>query len=243
MLYRAVNIKCYPWDATRQARRCTLCSTRCGQQVPDFRPAWPTTGLFIFASRSRNVWTVKTPCNPLSFATRARKRARLKLRYCVLMLFGRKSIHRDTSAKQFSATSPGPDPVASFDRFPVLRQKGAKLSQTHFNERNDQEDLFFLPANGLYADWDSARGCVRLPDEFADASAFAQIKLLGDWQREMAAQQAAAILALFGHVEAAMGNLSRAEKIAQFRVICADEGVDCAESITALLAAESAPRS
>ncbi|WP_418317838.1 hypothetical protein [Piscinibacter sakaiensis] len=109
------------------------------------------------------------------------------------------------------------------------------MSNARFDELQEQDDVFFLPAHGLFADWETAKGCVRLTDDFAETSTFVQIKVLGDWKRDIAAQQAAAFLTLFRHVAPAMGNLSRAEKIAQFRRICADEGIDCDDGVAELL--------
>lgn len=115
--------------------------------------------------------------------------------------------------------------------------KGKTLSNTHFGELREHDEAFFLPAHGLFADWESAAGCVRLPDDFAQTSTFTQIKILGDWKREMAAQQAAAFVALFRNATAAAGKLSLTERIAQFRSICAEEGVDCPDEIADLLLA------
>lgn len=101
-------------------------------------------------------------------------------------------------------------------------------------------ETFFLPAHGLYADWESAAGCVRLPDEFAQASAFVQIKILGDWKREIAARQAATLIELFRGTAPAAGSLSLDERIEQFRCICAHEGIECPDDLTDLLRAAGA---
>jgi hypothetical protein len=105
------------------------------------------------------------------------------------------------------------------------------------NIQHDELDAaaFFLPAQGLYADWESAAGCVRLPDEFADASSFVQIKILGDWKREIAAQQAAALIALFRSSAPAAGSFSLDERIEQFRCICDQEGIECPDDLADLL--------
>lgn len=114
------------------------------------------------------------------------------------------------------------------------------MSNTHLDQLSEQDDAFFIPAHGLLADWESAKGCVRFTDDFTDASTFVQIKILGDWKREIAAQQAASFLALFRHVAPAMGSLSRADKIAQFRTICADEGIDCDDNVASMLTEDDA---
>lgn len=92
-----------------------------------------------------------------------------------------------------------------------------------------------MPAHGLYADWEAAAGAVRLPDDFADASVFTQIKILADWRRELAAQQASIFLELFRSLNVAAGNGGRAERIEQFKTICAGEGVECPADIANLL--------
>ena len=109
------------------------------------------------------------------------------------------------------------------------------MSDTQFDELSQDDDAFFLPAHGLFADWESAKGCVCLPDEFANASALTQIKVLGDWKREMAARQAAAFVTLFRHVTPAVSTLNIAGQIAHFRRICKDEGVECSDEIAELL--------
>lgn len=107
------------------------------------------------------------------------------------------------------------------------------MSNTRYDEID--ADAFFLPAQGLYADWEAAAGCVRLPDEFGDASSFTQIKILGDWKRDIAARQAAALVSLFRSSAPAAGPLSLDERIEQFRSICADEGIDCPDDLFQLL--------
>ncbi len=109
------------------------------------------------------------------------------------------------------------------------------MSDTEFDQLYDHDESFFMPANGLFADWESGTGCVRLSDDFSNASALAQLKILGDWKREMTMQQAAAFVALFEHVAPAVGSLALPEQFAHFRRICEDEGVDCSDEMMALL--------
>lgn len=114
-------------------------------------------------------------------------------------------------------------------------QKGNVLSDTEFDQLYGHDDAFFLPAHGLFADWEAGVGCVRLSDDFASASSLTQIKVLGDWKREMADQQAAAFVTLFRHVAPAVSSLDVSEQIAHFKRICEGEGVECPDEVVRLL--------
>lgn len=109
------------------------------------------------------------------------------------------------------------------------------MSDTEFDQLYGHEEAFFLPAHGLFADWEAGVGCVRLSDDFSNTSALTQIKVLGDWKREMADQQVAALIALFHHVVPAVSTLNLSEQIAHFKRICEGEGVDCPEEVVRLL--------
>ncbi len=109
------------------------------------------------------------------------------------------------------------------------------MSDTEFDQLYGHEEGFFLPAHGLFADWEAGVGFVRLRDDFSDASALTQIKVLGDWKREMAEQQAAAFIALFRNVAPAVSTLDLSDQIAHFKRICEDEGVEFPDDIVGLL--------
>ncbi len=117
----------------------------------------------------------------------------------------------------------------------AIFQKGIVLSDTEFDQLYGHEEAFFLPAHGLFADWEAGVGCVRLTDNFSEASALTQIKVLGDWKREMADQQAAAFVALFRNVVPAVSTLDLSDQIAHFKRICEDEGIECPDEIVCLL--------
>lgn len=90
----------------------------------------------------------------------------------------------------------------------------------------DDDDTLVLPLHGLFADLDAGIGCIGLPDDFAQAPAAIQLKVIADWQAALESQRRRAIVALFRELSAIAADAPLPERLARLRETCLALGVD-----------------
>lgn len=105
-----------------------------------------------------------------------------------------------------------------------------------FLDRPQQEEEFQLPLSGLYADVDAGRGSIRFDDSFDDCDVVNQLRIVQDWQRDLA-DIGARVLARLFRTRFATLPVSRDEQVARFTRYCARLGLDCPSELAAGLAA------
>ncbi len=184
MLYRAVHFKFDPRTPWRKGCGRALCPARRRRALPAVWSACPARGLFQSAACTPRCaatrscmrcagWLRSSETRRRSTERRRRPGVRLHAveeRQCrqppgLLPTVGMPIV--DKTARHWRVGSRGPlvDHSAAAVRQTPSPPKERTLSNTRYDEID--ADAFFLPAQGLYADWEAAAGCVRLPDEFA----------------------------------------------------------------------------
>lgn len=93
------------------------------------------------------------------------------------------------------------------------------------------EEIFQIPLSGLYADVDAGSGSVRFNDEFEDCNVINQLRIVQDWQRDLASMQAKVLRTLFKSRFATL-NVPRDEQVARFDRYCSRLGLGPATDLS-----------
>ncbi len=91
--------------------------------------------------------------------------------------------------------------------------------------KRPSEEAFQLPLSGLYADVDAGVGSIRLNDEFADCDVVNQLRIVQDWQRNLASVQAKVLRTLFKSRFATL-KVPLDEQLARFDRYCSRLGLE-----------------
>ncbi len=94
---------------------------------------------------------------------------------------------------------------------------------------------FPLPQAGLFADLDLGMGVVSLSNEFRALPGLKQLSILDDWKKGLDKERRLAIAALFREATRGMGNVDLPKKIARFKQVCTEIGVECPADLPLLL--------
>lgn len=94
---------------------------------------------------------------------------------------------------------------------------------------------FQLPLLGLYADLETGRGSVALPDDFFRCPAEVQLGLLRDWEQGLVACRRSALARLAEQLAAAAHGGATAEAADRLRAICASLGIDAPPDVAVSL--------
>jgi hypothetical protein len=96
-------------------------------------------------------------------------------------------------------------------------------------------DVFVVPVSGFFADPDEGVGVVHLPDAFHAAEPQARLKIIADWQRELAAVHARAFVDLYQATMAATAGLAPALRRQAFSQACRGVGQTWPPEVAAML--------
>lgn len=89
-----------------------------------------------------------------------------------------------------------------------------------------EDEALVLPLHGLFADLDAGIGCIGLPDDFAQAPATIQLRVIADWQGALETARRRAIVGLFRELSATAGDLPLPERLERFRETCMTLGIE-----------------
>lgn len=89
------------------------------------------------------------------------------------------------------------------------------------------DEAFVLPMDGLFADLEAGAGALQLPDDFAEASATAQLHVLKDWASALERAREQAFVSLYREIAAANPKQPPPVHLAMFHRACAELGMEC----------------
>lgn len=96
-------------------------------------------------------------------------------------------------------------------------------------------DEFQLPMTGLYADLEVGAGSLRLPEDFLEQSALAQLKVLGDWQRALTRYRRSALRQLARELASGAPELRTPERGRLLRTTCESLRIDLPSDFASLV--------
>jgi len=120
------------------------------------------------------------------------------------------------------------------DRSSFRNQSSPRRSTRSRSRTRELTDDFQLPVDGLFGDFSTGAGSVRLPDEFVRMCAALQLSIVRDWQQGLEGAREQALVLLYRETVGA-STLPLPQRLARFREVCEQHGEDCPSDMARLL--------